>query len=68
MIMTSANLIPALLELLEENEESLRNWIISNKLTLNLLKTEFLILSSSAKVKEIEETLSVHVQGEPIYK
>ena len=30
--------------------------------------TEFFIISSSAKTKEIEETLCVHIQGEPTYK
>ena len=38
--------------------------MISNKLTL---ETEFLVIASRAKVKEIEEALCVHVQGEPIY-
>ena len=44
--------------------------MISSKLTLNTLKIEFFIISSSAKVKKFEETLCVHVQGEPtgIYK
>ena len=66
--MTSANSIPASLELLEEDTEILRQWIISDKLTLNTMKTEFVIMSSRAKTKEIGETLCVHVQGETIYK
>ena len=40
----------------------------SNKLTFNTLKTEFLVIASRAKVKEVKETLCVHVQDEPIYR
>ena len=40
----------------------------SDKLTLNTLKTEFLVIASRAKAKEVKETLCVHVQGQPIYR
>ena len=64
----SADSVPSLLGSLDESIESLQNWMTSNKLTLNTLKTEFLVIASRAKVKEIKETLCVHDQGEPIYR
>ena len=64
----SADSIPSLLGILDESIESLKNWKTSNKLTLNTLKTEFLVIASGTKVKEVKETLCVHVQGEPIYR
>ena len=63
----STDSIPSLLGILDEIIESLnRNWMISNKLTLNTLKTQFLVTASATKVKEVTETLCVHVQDEPI--
>ena len=64
----SADSIPFLLGILDESIESPKNWMTSNKLTLNTLKTEFLVIASRAKVKEVKETLCVHVQVEPIYR
>ena len=68
LLLGSADSIPSLLGILDESIESLKNWITSNKLTLNTLKTEFLVIASRAKVKEVEEMLCVHVQGKPIYR
>ena len=39
-----------------------------NKLTLNTLKTEFILISSIPKFREIEETYCIHMQGESIYQ
>ena len=64
----SADSIPSLLGILDESIESLKNWMTSNKLTFNTLKTEFLVIASRTKVKEVKETLCVYVQGEPIYR
>ena len=64
----SADSIPSLLRILDENIESPINWMTSNKLTLNKLKTEFLVIASRAKVKEVKETFCIHIQGEPIYR
>ena len=61
-------LFPSLLGILDESIESLKNWMISNELTLNTLKTELLVIASRVKVKKVKETLCVHIQGEPIYK
>ena len=61
-------LFPSLLGILDESIESLKNWMISNEFTLNTLKTELLVTVSRVKVKEVKETLCVHIQGEPIYK
>ena len=64
----SADSIPSLLGILDESIESLKNWMTYNKLTLNTLKTEFLVIAFRTKVKEVKETLCVHIQGEPIYR
>ena len=45
----STDSIPSLLGILDESIESLKNWMTSNKLTLNTLKTEFLVIASRAK-------------------
>ena len=39
----------------------LKKWMTSNRMTLNTLKAEFLVIASGAKVKEVKETLRVHV-------
>ena len=39
-----------------------------NKLTLNTLETEFILISSIPKFREIEETCCIHIQGESIYR
>ena len=39
-----------------------------NKLTLNTLKTEFILISSIPKLREIEGTYCIHIQGESIYR
>ena len=49
----SADSIPSLLGILDESVESLKNWMTSNKLTLNTLKTEFLVIASREKVKKV---------------
>ena len=39
-----------------------------NKLTLNLLKTEFMIIGSKPKLKDIDETISITIVREEIYR
>ena len=39
-----------------------------NKLTLNLLKTEFMIIDSKPKLKDIDEIISITIVGEEIYR
>ena len=39
-----------------------------NKLTLNTLKTEFILISSIPKLREIDEAYCIHIQGESIYR
>ena len=40
----------------------------ANKLTLNLLKTDFMIIGSKPKLKDIDETISITIVGEEIYR
>ena len=39
-----------------------------NKLTLNTLKTEFILISSIPKHSKIGETCCIHIQDENIYR
>ena len=39
-----------------------------NKLTLNALKMEFILIASKPRLKEIEEACCIEVQGETIYR
>ena len=41
---------------------------LTTKLTLNLLKTEFMIIGSKPKLNDIDETISITIVGEEIYK
>ena len=59
--------IPYLLHLLRDEITLLEKWMWDNKLTLNTLKTEFILISSIPKLREIEETCCIHIQRESIY-
>ena len=59
--------VPELLHLLRGEITLLEKWMWDNKLTLNTLKTEFILMSSIPKLREIEETCCIHIQGESIY-
>ena len=60
--------VPELLHLLRNEITLLEKWIWDNKLTLNTLKTEFILISSKPKLREIEETCCIHIQGESTYQ
>ena len=60
--------VPELLHLLRDEIALLEKWMRDNKLTFNTLKTEFILISSMRKLREIEETKCNHVQGERIYQ
>ena len=60
-IMTYSNDINIISETLNKDLENISNWIISNKLTLNKVKTEYLIIGSKQKLAniQIEQSLKI---------
>ena len=59
---------PHLKNLIEEDIQSLVTWLANSKLTLNVLKTEFLIIGSKARLSRLEGDLYIWVEGESIYR
>ena len=64
----ASDIVPERLHLLRDEITLLEKWMWDNKLTLNTLKTEFILKSSIPKLREIEETCCIHIQGESIYQ
>ena len=54
--------------MLRKDIYAVRPWMRENKLNLNALKTEFIPIVSKPRLKEIEETCCVDVQGQTIYR
>ena len=54
--------------LIEEDIWSLVTWLANNKLTLNVLKIEFLVIGSKARLSRLEDDLYISVEGESIYR
>ena len=68
IIMAASKTVNELQSLLQEDIDSLVVWMDANKLTLNLLKTKFMIIGSKPKLKDIDETISIAIVGEEIYR
>ena len=67
-LMAASKSFPHLKNLIEEDIESLVTWLANNKLTLNVLKTESLIIGSEARLSKLEDDLYISVEGESIYR
>ena len=67
-ISVSSDSVPDIQRLLREDISAIQRWMHENKLTLNALKTEFILIASKPRLKEIEETYCIEVQGETIYR
>ena len=59
--------VPELLHLLRDEIALLEKWM-RDKLTLNTLNTEFILISSTPELSEIEETCCIHIQNDSIYR
>ena len=59
--------VPELLRLLRDERTLLEKWMRANKLNLNTLKTEFILISSIPKLREIEKTCCIHIQDESVF-
>ena len=63
-LMTASESFPHLKNLIEEDIQSLVKWLANNKLMLNVLKTEFLIIGSNTRLSRLEDDLYISVEGE----
>ena len=60
--------VPELLHLLRNEITLFEKWMRDNKLALNTLNTEFILISSVPKLRKIEETYCIHIQDESVYR
>jgi hypothetical protein len=45
---------------------NIRKWLLSNRLSLNLVKTEYLLIGSRHNINTLEEQPRVFIEDEPI--
>ena len=65
---TSSFKISELQNQLAEDIENVIQWMADNKLSLNVLKTDFIIVGPQSKMRDLEETLCITIQNESIYR
>ena len=59
--------VAQLLYLLRDDLALLKKWVRDNKLTIDTPETGFILISSTPKLRKIEEKCYIHKQGESIY-
>ena len=63
----SAAIIPDLESQINSDLKYIDRWLKTNKLSLNVAKTEFMVVSSRQKLQSLNDyTLNVHIDGVPI--
>ena len=65
---TSSCKISELQNQLSEDIENVIQWMADNKLSLNVLKADFIIVGTRSKIRHLEKTLCITVQNECIYR
>ena len=64
---TSGDSIPHLETAVNSDLENLRKWLIANRLTLNVAKTEFMLIGSKQIIKSISDSqLNVIIENKPV--
>ena len=64
---TSGDSIPHLETAVNSDLENLRKWLIANRLTLNVAKTEFMLIGSKQMIKSISDLqLNVIIENKPV--
>ena len=59
--------IPRLETAVNSDLENLRKWLIANRLTLNVAKTEFMLIGSKQMIKSISDLqLNVIIENKPV--
>ena len=67
-IMAASDSFPRRKDLIKQDIQLLVKWLANNKLTLNVLKTDFLIIGSMARLRRLENDLYTSEEGESIYR
>ena len=62
----SGNDITAIDEILNPDLESVNNWLVSNKLTLNATKTEFMLIGSRQRLNTLPRPAHLTIGGVPV--
>ena len=63
----SGDSIPRLETAVNSDLENLRKWLIANRLTLNVAKTEFMLIGSKQMIKSISDLqLNVIIENKPV--
>ena len=55
----AANSVGELQNVMDSELKSLNNWLIANKLSLNIAKTEFMTIGSQQKMATINDELAI---------
>ena len=66
-MVTSSFKISELQNQLAQDIENVIQWMADNKLSLNVLKTDFIIVGPRSKMRDLEQTLWITIQNESIY-
>ena len=51
---------------LSHDLEKLSKWLVSNRLTLNATKTEFMVIGSRQRLRTLSDTLELSIDNVPI--
>ena len=63
----SGDSIPYLENAVNSDQENLRKWLIANRLTLNVAKTEFMLIGTKQMIKSISNLqLNVVIENNPV--
>ena len=63
----SAATIPDLESQINSDLKYIDRWLKANKLSLNVAKTEFMVISSRQKLQSLNDyTMNIHIDGVPI--
>ena len=65
---TSSFKISELQNQIAEDIENVIQWMADNRLSLNVLKTDSIIVGPRSKMRDLEETLCITIQNESIYR
>ena len=65
---TSSFKISELQNQLSEDIENVIQWMVDNKLSLNVLEKDFIIVGPRSKMRDLEETSCITIQNESIYR
>ena len=64
----AANSVNELQNVLNSELKSLHNWLITNRLSLNIAKTEFMTIGSRQKIRAIDDEIAIKINEREINK